>query len=69
MNQFLNLEENNSTSDRKIQIQNYTNNMGDNDMGVLVETQITSRQVYLANFVPWNYGRFLCNPPDSHKKV
>ena len=34
MKQFLNLEENIFTSDRKIQIQNYTNNMGDNGMGV-----------------------------------
>ena len=34
MKQFPNLEENISTSDRKIQIQNYTNNMGDNGMGV-----------------------------------
>ena len=30
--------------------------------------QIISRQVYMAFFVPWNYGIFPFNPPDSHKK-
>ena len=31
--------------------------------------QIASRQVYVASFVPWNYGRFSFNPPDDYKKV